>query len=219
MICRVLIVDDHLHALQAIRLLLQDEPRFIIAGSARSGEEALQMVTEQSYDLVLMDIQMTGLNGLQTTRLMKRSFPALKIIVVSVSDDSQDLYAALQAGAQGYLIKNIETSSWLGYLRAIAFEEGEIPEDVSRQMLQTFQSAIRSESVEWEKTLDFTQREMDILEEVGRGLTNRDISTQLFISEHTVKNHLKSMMQKANVDNRVKLAALALKMTRKSHGN
>jgi DNA-binding NarL/FixJ family response regulator len=214
--CSVAIVDDHPHARLALRQLLEGDTRFEVVGEAKHGEEMLARFHVWQPDLVLMDLHLPGMNGVQATKEIKRLNPNVKIIVVSVSDDAADLYHALLAGAQGYLIKNVSTELWLRYICAVVFEDENLPEQFTRKLVQSFQT-IQENTVQTDGINLLTEREREIVTYVAKGLTNREIATQLFLSEHTVKNHLKNIMQKLHVSNRVQLAAIGLRITRTSH--
>lgn len=217
---RVVIVDDHPHARAAIRHILIDDARFEIVGEARSGEEAVNQMGNWQPDLVLMDLRLPEMNGLQTIKHMKKIMPNLKVIVISVSDDAKDLYGALMAGAQGYLIKNIAVDSWLTYISAVYFEDEDLPEQFTRKLVQSFQAQIENEATERKIEVQIsklTEREREVVIQLSKGLTNREIAETLVVSEHTIKNHLKNVMQKLHVTNRVQLVSIGMHLTRMGH--
>jgi DNA-binding NarL/FixJ family response regulator len=201
---RILIGDDHEHARQAIRLILEREKRFQVVGEAQTGPEVLEATERLNPDLILLDIHMPEMDGLETTRLIKERFPSVKIIIVTVSDDVSDLFEAIKRGAQGYLVKNVTPSLWLDYLRAVALDETPMPREIARRILAEFHPVPKPESE------DLTLREREILTLVAEGLSNKEIASMLSISEYTVKNHLKKIMQKLHLKNRVQLTRYAL---------
>jgi DNA-binding NarL/FixJ family response regulator len=201
---RILIGDDHEHARQAIRLILEREKRFQVVGEAQTGPEVLEATERVNPDLILLDIHMPEMDGLETTRLIKERFPSVKIIIVTVSDDVSDLFEAIKRGAQGYLVKNVTPSLWLDYLRAVALDETPMPREIARRILAEFHPVPKPESE------DLTLREREILTLVAEGLSNKEIASMLSISEYTVKNHLKKIMQKLHLKNRVQLTRYAL---------
>lgn len=234
---RVLIVDDHPYARKAIRSLLEDDPAFLVVGEAESGKEALKLCGETAPDVVLMDIHMPGMDGLETTRLLKRLYPEVRIVMLTVSDAAADLFTALQFGAQGYLLKNMKPEEWSGYLRALLDEDAEGSRTIADRLIRQFRErprdgfasvAAESDSADGispdEPSPDaLTKREREIAALIAQGRTNREISRQLNISEHTVKNHIKNMLNKLSLDNRVNLAAYAIRhgltyIRHKNHG-
>lgn len=198
---RILIVDDSEVARAAMRMILEDEQRFEIVAEASSGEEALILVEQWTPDIVLMDIQMPGIGGLEATRLLKEQYPYLKIVMVTVSDDITHLFEALKKGAQGYLLKNLKPESWIAYLNAIAIDEVPMTRELAYRILKEM-----SPIGELEETVNpLTNREKEILNLVAKGMSNKEISHMLNISENTVKNHLKNILQKLHLNSRTQL--------------
>ncbi|CAJ1003172.1 MULTISPECIES: response regulator transcription factor [Bacillales] len=205
---RVLIADDHPMARMAIRSLLEQDPSFEVVGEATNGEEAYTLCGQLQPDLVLMDINMPGWSGLEATRVVKKAYPHIKVVILSVSDDVGDLITAIQFGAQGYLLKNLEPDDWITYLHALLGEDS----DVSREMATRLFHHFRQEQRLDEPTPDvLTPREREIVKYVGAGKTNREISDALVIAENTVKNHIKNILEKLQLANRVQLAAYAVR--------
>lgn len=203
---RVVIADDHPMARMAIRSLLSEDSAFELIGEAADGQEAYQLCGNLQPDLVLLDINMPKWNGLIATREIKKNYPHIKVVILSVSDDVGDLFTAIQYGAQGYLLKNLEPDDWVCYLHALLEEDSE----VSREMAARLMNHFRKESVPDEPSPEIlTPREREIVIRVGVGDTNREISERLFIAENTVKNHLKNILEKLALANRVQLAAYA----------
>jgi len=201
---RILIVDDHEHAREGMRSIIDMDAGFEIVGEGRNGAEAVGMMERLMPDLVLMDINMPVMGGLEATKQIKERYPYAKIIIVTVSDEITHLFEALKRGAQGYLLKNLNPSSWLRYLRAVAVDEVPMSKEFAWRLLQEF-----SRKKMDKREAPLTGREQDILEYVASGRSNREIALKLSISEHTVKNHLKNIMQKLHMDNRVQLARFA----------
>ncbi|GAB2696960.1 response regulator [Paenibacillus thermoaerophilus] len=203
---RVLIADDHAHARRGIREIIEEDPLFEVVGEAKNGLEAYELTGEVMPDLILMDIRMPEADGLEATRRIKSKYPYVKIVMVTVSDDVADLFEAIKRGAQGYLLKNLSPSSWLDYLKAVAMDEAPMSREFASRLLDEFAAKRRAES----KADDpLTAREREILEWVARGKSNREIGDELHISEHTVKNHLKNILQKLHLQNRVQLTRYA----------
>ncbi|WP_044642530.1 response regulator [Risungbinella massiliensis] len=201
---RVVIGDDHEHARKAMRMIIESDPAFKIIGEATNGQEAIQLTERFSPDFILMDINMPILNGLQATRIIKERFPHVKIVIVTVSDDAADLFEALKKGAQGYLLKNLNPQVWLEYLHSLITDEVPMPREIAHRILNEFNQISGSA-----KNNTLTPREQEILALVAKGWSNKEIATHLIISEHTVKNHLKNIMQKLHLSNRVQLTRYA----------
>ena len=203
---KILVVDDHLLSRKGIVSMLSAHPMFEIAGEAANGREALEKARALMPDLILMDIQMPVLDGLEATRLIKDEMPYVKIVILSVSDDVQDFFEAIKKGAQGYLLKNMEPECWLDYLSSIVQGEAPISRAVAAKILQEFsvQKFDASDS-------KLSERENEILQLVSQGLTNKGIAEKLFISESTVKNHLRNILAKLHLQNRMQLIAFAYK--------
>ncbi|MCD9024196.1 response regulator [Cohnella silvisoli] len=211
---RILLVDDHRHAREGMRTIVSGVPDFLVVGEASSGEEALTLMERLSPDLILMDINMPGMGGLEAVKVIKSAFPSVKIIMVTVSDDVSHLFEALKKGAQGYLLKNLNPSAWRDYLRAVAFDEAPLNPEVAMSILREFADRKTNSPPALVKGKGhedggLTPREKEILQEVARGQTNRDVAASLGLSEHTVKNHLKNILQKLHLDNRVQLTRYA----------
>lgn len=202
---RILIVDDHAHAREGIRDILEEYEDFIIVGEGTNGQEAIELTEKLMPDIVLMDIGMPVMDGLKATKQIKLQFPYVKIVVITVSDDITDLFDALKKGAQGYLLKNLQSEVWYDYLRAFALDEVPMSKEIAFQILKEFPQETSSTKPD----TPLSARELEVLQLVAKGLSNRDISTQLFISEHTVKSHLKNILSKLHLENRVQLTSYA----------
>lgn len=202
---RILIVDDSSEAREGMKMILGMSDLFLYVGEASSGHEAISLCELYMPDIVLMDINMYGLNGLETTQQLKAKFPYIKVVIVTVSDDIAHLFEALKRGAQGYLLKNLSPELWIDYLKAIALDEAPMSKHLAHQLLKEFSYA-KSRDQEMEI---LTKREKEILQLVAKGISNKDIAINLDISEHTVKNHMKNILQKLHLENRVQLARYA----------
>ncbi|WML44850.1 response regulator transcription factor [Neobacillus sp. PS3-40] len=205
---RVLIADDHPHARQAIMEMLEEDPCFLIIGQAKNGKEAIELCEELLPDILLLDIEMPVLNGLEATKIIKEKYPFIKIIILSVSDHVEDLFTAIQYGAQGYLLKNMDPDEWLQYLRSIVDGSDTAVRGLASKLLFQF----RERDIQNTPSISsLTPREKEILLLVSKGLKNKQIAEHLFIAENTVKNHIKNLLQKLQLENRVQLASYALK--------
>lgn len=206
MTIKVLVVDDHLLSRKGIASILATHPLFIIVGEATNGQEALEQAKALRPDLILMDIRMPGVSGLEATRLIKEAMPYVKIVILSVSDDVQDFFEAIKKGAQGYLLKNMEPEYWIDYIISIVQGEALISRALATKILQEF-AAPKPDML----GSKLSEREKEVLQLVSHGLGNKEIGEKLYISESTVKNHLRNIMDKLHLQNRKQLIAFAYK--------
>lgn len=204
---RVMIADDHPLAREAIRTLLEGEPSLEIVAEATNGQEAIELCKELQPDVILMDIRMPVINGLEATRQIKLLFPQIRVVILSVSVDVADLFSAIQVGAQGYLLKNMDPDDWLIYLKALLGDDTEVSRGMADRLFYQFQQGTPSSAPSPDV---LTPREREILIHIAAGFTNKQIAEKLFITEHTVKNHVKHLLEKLALSNRVQLAAYAV---------
>lgn len=204
---RVLLADDSAMARDAIMTVLKAAPQFVVVGQATDGHEAVAMARTLEPDLVLMDLNMPRCDGLMATRLIKREQPHIAVVILTVSDHPGDLFEAIRSGAQGYLLKNLQPEDWLSYLRSFADGDWSMPQDVAHRILAEFGGSVPTETTAQGAAL--TDREIEVLRRVAQAQSNRAIAAHLVISEHTVKNHIKNILQKLQLKNRVELALYA----------
>lgn len=207
---RVLIADDHPLARQAIRGLLDDDALFETVGEASSGEEAVAMCGNLQPDLVLMDIRMPDIGGLEATRRIKQLYPYVRVVMLTVSDHVADLFTAIQFGAQGYLLKNMDPDDWMNYLRALLDDNAEVSRRMADKLFQHFRGGGGRGAPEADSAV-LTPRERELIACVSAGDTNRQIAERLNIAENTVKNHIKNILDKLQLENRVQLTAYAVR--------
>lgn len=206
---RLILVDDHALFRSALASLIDSQPDLEVAAQADNGQEALCIAEKIWPDLILMDINMAGGDGLQATRLIKERLPAVKICMLTASDDDELLFDAIRAGAQGYLIKHMEPGDFLAEIRRQIRSNPAISEDVAARIVHA--AAARPRDTGRDLLSDFTLREIDVLKLVGQGQTNREIAQSLTIAENTVKSHLRSILQKLHYENRVQAATFAIR--------
>ena len=197
---RVLLVDDSLLARRAVRTLLRRDSGLTVIGEAEDGSQALALARELRPDLILMDINMPRCDGLLATRLIKRELPQTVVVMLTVSDDASDLFEAIRSGAQGYMLKSLEPEEWLKYLRDL-MQGAAMPRALAQRILAEFAPPVEPTKPD----LALTEREREVLRLVASAMTNKEVATELHISEQTVKNHIKSIMQKLHAKNRVEL--------------
>lgn len=206
---RLLVADDHLLSRKGIVSLLAGMEEVEIAGEAADGLEALEKARELMPDLILMDIKMPRCDGVEATRRIKEELPYVKVIILSVSDDPQDFFEAIKAGAQGYLHKNMEPETWVEFLHSVIRGEAPISRPLAARILKEFVVQGQPAAPDTSGT-QVTGREKEVLELVARGLSNREIADRLAIAETTVKNHLRNILDKLHLRNRVQAATYAL---------
>jgi two-component system, NarL family, nitrate/nitrite response regulator NarL len=204
----VVIADDHPLAREGIRSVLEEDESFIIVGEAADGQEAFELCSELQPDLLLLDIHMPRLNGLEAVRKIRGAYPQIHVVMLTVSDDVKDLFTAIQFGAQGYLLKNMEPDDWIEYLHALLGDDTEVSREIASRLLYRFRTGNMSDEPD---PNSLTPREREILSWVATGETNKQIAHRLVIAENTVKNHIKNLLEKLHLDNRVQLAAYAVR--------
>ncbi len=200
---RLLLVDDHALFREGLSAVLAYQDDFTVVGEAEDATSALAQARALAPDIVLMDIDLPGEDGVTATRRLKLALPAVTVMMLTVHDDSATLFAAIKAGAQGYLIKNVRSRELLEQLRGVARGEAAI----SRRMAARILEEIRGQTGPFGPEETLTARELDVLELVAGRLANAAIAARLAISEHTVKNHLKSILAKLHLRNRHQAAA------------
>jgi DNA-binding NarL/FixJ family response regulator len=203
----ILVADDSESARKAISILLDADPRFHVVAEATNGREAVEKAVQLMPDLVLMDINMPEMNGFEATRVIKRELPYMMVVILSVSDDAADLFEAIRNGAQGYLVKSLQPADWVAYLHGVLAGEVAVTQPIAEKILAEFKTSSDKEAFAISDKL--TSREREILQYVSKGQTNKVIAEALYISENTVKNHLKNIMAKLHIKNRVQLAIYA----------
>ena len=208
---RVLLVDDHSLFRRGVASLLATERDFEVVGEAGDGLRGLEMARELMPDVILMDISMPGMNGLEATRLIKADIPYVRIVILSASDGDHDLFEAVKSGAQGYLLKKIDAQALFGTLRGVVNGEAPVSRVMATRLLDEFarQSRLAASSVPG--TAELTPREKEVLELVAKGKSNKEIAAALSIAENTAKNHLKNILEKLHLEDRVLAATFALR--------
>lgn len=204
---RLLLVDDHLLFRKGLASLLAQEKDIEVVAEAGTGQEALEKISQHMPDVVLLDIFMPGSNGLELTRTIKQEFPYVKVVILTVSEEEHHLFEAIKAGAQGYLTKGISPGELVEMIRGINLGEAPISRKTAAKLLESYARQSREPSL----LSVLSKREREVLELVAKGLSNRQIGESLFISEQTVKNHLRNILEKLHLENRVQAAVMALK--------
>jgi DNA-binding NarL/FixJ family response regulator len=204
---RVLIADDHTLFRDGLRALLASIPGIEVVGEASSGSEALRLAVEHQPDVILMDIQMPDLNGIEATRHILRTSPHIGIIVLTMFQDDDSVFAVMRAGARGYVLKGADQGVLLRAVRAVANGESLFSPEIAARLIQFFN---RLEPA-WRPELfpELTEREREILAYIADGQTNADIAAKLVISMKTVRNHVSNIFSKLQVADRAQAAIRA----------
>jgi len=204
---RLLLVDDHALVREGVAGLLAAQPDIEIVDEAGDGWEALEKARATRPDVILMDIGMPRCDGLEATRLIKQELPEIKIVMLTVHDADERLFEAIRSGAEGYLLKNISSAELLDMLRGIVRGEAPISRSLAARILAEF--AWQEEAHSAEAMLLLTRREREVLRWMARGATNREIAAKLVISENTVKNHVRNILNKLHLANRAQAMVYA----------
>jgi DNA-binding NarL/FixJ family response regulator len=207
---RILVVDDHPLFRRGVVATLNTQSDMKVVGEASNGHEALERIREFMPDLILMDIQMPGCDGLEATRLIMDEMPYARIVMLTVSDDDRHLFEAIKAGAQGYLLKNLEPEDLVDMVWGVFRGEAPISRTTASRILREFVRLTRKDQPAPIPGKHLTDREREILQLVAEGKTNREIGEALFVTENTVKNHLRNILEKLHLRNRVQAAVYAV---------
>ncbi len=209
---RVLIVDDHALFRRGLQMVLESEPDIEVVGEAGDGNEALEQAEQTAPDVVLMDVRMPNASGIEATRAIKDVLPSAKILMLTISDEENDLYEAIKAGASGYLLKEISIEEVATAVRQVQAGQSLISPSMASKLLTEFASIVkqRDERVPVPGPR-LTDRELEVLKLVAKGMNNRDIGAELFISENTVKNHIRNILEKLQLHSRMEAVVYAVR--------
>lgn len=206
---RLLIVDDHPLFRQGVRLFLESAPELELSGEAEGGETALDFLEEHEVDVVLLDLQMPGLDGIETTRRIISRWPDLRILILTSFGSWEKVYTALKSGAAGYILKDAQPEQLVAAIRAVASGGSYLDSHVAADLLQHVDNQGKPTPPQLPDPL--SSRETEVLTLIARGLGNREIADTLFVSEKTVKTHVANILQKLNVKSRTQAALYAMR--------
>ena len=197
---KVLIIDDHPLMRRGIKQLVELEEGFEVVGGAGNGSEGVDLALQTAPDLIILDLNMKGLSGLDTLKALRAEGVDARIVILTVSDAKNDIFTLIDAGADGYLLKDTEPDTLLSQLKRIAQGEVILSDSIKNLLIERQSSQ--------EPIYSLTDREMDVLRLIATGLSNKQIAGQLFISEETVKVHIRNLLRKLNVHSRVAATVL-----------
>lgn len=201
---RVLIADDHTVLRHGLRMILDEADDITVVGEAANGEEAVAQAHALTPEVVLMDVNMPGMDGVEAARQIRASLPQTRVLILTVSDKDRDLMGAIKAGARGYLLKSAESDDVLEAIRRVAAGDAILPPALTARVLDELASPAPTLS-------PLTDREIEVLDLIAQGLGNKGIAAALYISENTVKTHVRHILEKLGLRSRSEAAAFAVR--------
>lgn len=215
---KIVLIDDHKLFREGVKRILEFEPSFEVVAEGNDGTEAAKLVKENEPDVVLMDINMPNANGIEATADLVRYFPETKVIILSIHDDENYVTHALKTGAQGYLLKEMDSDSLIEAIRVVSEGGSYLHPKVTHNLVKEYRrlasenASGANQRVEYQKPLHLlTKRECQVLQLLADGKSNRAVAETLYISEKTVKNHVSNILQKMNVNDRTQAVVTAIK--------
>ncbi|MCE7921094.1 MAG: DNA-binding response regulator [Chloroflexi bacterium] len=205
---KILLCDDQAVIRDGLEMLLTLEKDFQVVGSAQDGQEAVELAAKKQPDLILMDLKMPGMNGIEATREIRKKFPAIKILVLTTYDEDEWVFDAIRAGASGYLLKDTPRQKIIEAIRGTVEGKSFLdPAVAGKLMTQVASNQTQPASILTDK---LTERELDVLRLLAKGMTNTDIAGTLHLSEGTVRNHVSAILEKLGVSDRTQAAVIAI---------
>jgi two-component system nitrate/nitrite response regulator NarL len=206
---RVLLVDDHTLFRSGVKSLLQRNDDFEVVGEAGDGLEGIKRARSLKPDVVLLDLHMPGVSGLEAVKVMAEEIPEVHVLMLTVSEDAQDLMDALRAGASGYLLKNIETDMLIDAIRRAAQGDSVVSQQMTAKLIQGVRAPLKSDAAITEHD-KLSPRERDIMASLALGESNKEIARKLDLAESTVKIHVQNIFKKLHMSSRVQVALYAV---------
>ncbi len=204
--------DDQALFRRGLFVLLGSEPGIEVVAEAKDGEEAVAMAVELAPDVALLDVRMPRMDGIQAARRIRELLPSTKVLMLTVSDEEDDLYEAVKAGANGYLLKEVSVEDVAAAIHAVVQGQSLISPSMASKLLREF-NALARQAAEREQLPApvLTPRELEVLRLVARGMSNKDVADHLFISENTVKNHVRNILEKLHLHSRMEAVMYAVR--------
>jgi two-component system response regulator DegU len=206
---RIVVVDDHPLLREGLIKILSLEDTLEVVGEARDGKTAVQIVEELQPEVVLMDINLPGMDGIQACKVIKSKYPEIQVIALTVYDDDKHVLEIVRAGANGYLLKDVEPENLLRAIKEAAAGKSPLHPKIASKLLNEFSRLAQTTKAAEQEIL--TPREREVLSLIAKGTTNRLIAKELFISEKTVKNHITNIFRKLDVKDRTEAVVEAMK--------
>ncbi|WP_117168756.1 response regulator [Paraliobacillus sediminis] len=217
MTTKIVLIDDHILFREGVRRILEFEESFEVVAEGNDGDEVINLMKKYKPDLILMDINMPHINGVQATRQLLDRYPQAKVIILSIHDDENYVTHALKSGAQGYLLKEMDSETLINAIKIVTEGGSYLHPKVTHNLVKEFRRLSLTQiggldHTEYRKPLHLlTRRECEVLQLLTDGKSNRGVSETLFISEKTVKNHVSNILQKMNVNDRTQAVVLAIR--------
>jgi DNA-binding NarL/FixJ family response regulator len=208
---RLLLADDHVVLRQGTVELLRREPDLEVIGEAGEGQQAIDLARELKPDIVVMDIRMPGLSGIEATRRIRESLPQVQVLVLTAYDDDQYVFSLLQAGASGYLLKTAPVTELIKAIRLVKAGESALSPAIARKVVVRLSAEPSGQGDSSATAQELTPRELEVLQLLARGLNNRAIADALYISDRTVQAHLTSIFAKMQVTSRLEAVLTAIR--------
>jgi DNA-binding NarL/FixJ family response regulator len=208
-VIKILIADDQALVRGAFRMMLESEPDMEVLGEAADGREAIEQTRLRKPDLVLMDVRMPGMDGIEATRQLMSDTSAPRVLMLSTFDLDEHVYDAMKAGASGFMLKNAPPEQLASAVRTVASGEALLAPAITRRLIENFVQRPRAGADRPERLAELTERELDVFRRIARGLSNAEIAAELFLSEATVKTHVNRILTKLGLRDRTQAAVLA----------
>lgn len=211
---RIMIVDDQSLIRDGLAMLLNLRSELEVVGTANDGDEVVRIAEQLQPEIILMDIRMPRINGVEGTRLIRERFPDMKVLMLTTFNDSELIFEALEQGASGYLLKDMETDAIVQAILTVHAGGAVLSQDITAQIVKELKrtKVVKiSEQNQPKQVEQLTEREIDVLREIGLGLNNKEIAEKLFITEGTVKNHVSNLISKLELRDRTQAAIYAVR--------
>jgi DNA-binding NarL/FixJ family response regulator len=209
MTIRVLLCDDQALVRGGFQMILEAQPDIEVVGEAADGREAIDLANRLGPHVILMDVRMPNLDGVEATRRLVAQGTSAKILILTTFDLDEYVYAAIRAGASGFLLKDVRPAELVEAIRVVAAGDALLAPSVTRRLLDRFAQVLPGDEVPPPELSTLTERELEVLKLVAGGLSNAELATRLFVSETTVKTHVSSVLRKLNLRDRVQAVVLA----------
>ena len=210
---KIMIADDQQLIRESLKIILDSDPSFEVVKVVGSGQEVLDSLKTESVDIILMDVRMPNMSGVDCTRIVKKEYPNIKVIILTTFDDDEYIFGALKYGASGYLLKGISMKNLAEAIRTVVSGKAMINPEITDKIVKLFNHMAQSSyaiQVDNELTEELTKTEWRVIQKIGCGMSNKEIASELALSEGTVRNYLSSVLSKLELRDRTQLAIWAV---------